>query len=305
MQLLDRRGSPPVRRRRKTPVERWPPGVDRPPSRLKGSGTEQRWGSSPTHRHRRTASAVTPAGGPDTGERPGPFRPAPGVARSWVPRGPSIPGAPRAAPVRGAGRTEEEHRGPVPPEADPETSLGPVLPFRGIDPPVDHPDLPSPGPRGEPALRPATQFRSVPGGQPEVPSPDHRRGNGPAAEGRPHPDRRVRPPEFRVGNHGNHPRGTGHHLPGPRVPAGDLRHPGGPLAVPIASPSARAKGAPERRRETAGAFHARASLRVRSSHALPRRSSQAAAVRATCSENPVKRCSTDPSDHSRKTWGMR
>jgi len=80
---------------------------------------------------------------------------------------------------------------------------------------------------------------------------------------------------------------------------------GGAVAVAVAGGLPHRAGGPQGRREAAPTLQPRASRQVRANHALDKGLRQAPDVRETCSEKPVSRHCTGPSDNSRKTWGMR
>jgi len=200
----------------------------------------------------------------------------------------------------------EEHRRSVgSPEADEQASLGLVPRTERIDPPVHDTYATSPSRGRQQALRRPSEFGTVTCRQPQVAQSDPRGGNRPTPEGALHGPGRVTSCPLRVDGHRYHARRASANVPEAGEPAPDASGSDRAVAVAIAPSPRRRQGSSQRGRKRPSRCHGRSDPRTERSQSLERRSRQARAVRGTCSEKPVSRCSTCPSDHSRNTWGIR
>lgn len=182
-----------------------------------------------------------------------------------------------------------------------QAALRPVPRPEGVESPIDDPYPPAGFGSGELAFGGSTQFGAPASCDPQIPRAHERRGEGPATKGRPNRGGRVAPRPLRVRSDRYHARGTGADLPRAGEAARDGPGPNGLLTMSIALSAGRFERPAQSGGQRTAASQSASPLSTARNHWLSNRSSHARAVRATCSENPVSRCCTRPSDHSRKT----
>jgi len=219
---------------------------------------------------------------------------------------PSTAGAHRAAPLRRGGRGCEEDRCRVgPPEADEQPPFGPVPRSERIDSPVDDPHAARRMVPGEEPFGVLAQLRAAARRDPQVPGAHEGLRLGPSFERPPDRGGWVAPGPLGIRRHRDDAGGARTNLPAAGERARNGAGADGLVAVAIAPAARRRQCGPEEAGERTAARQFPAPATTRFSQSLAKRSRHARAVRGTCSENPVRRCCTRPSDHSRNTCGIR